>query len=225
MNMNIKAIAFDAYGTLFDVHSVIEKCEELYPNKGEEISHLWRDKQLEYTWLRSLMGKYRNFWWITEDALIYSLKHLELDWNDDIIASLLNEYLHLQAHAEIPEALEALKDKVKLAILSNGSPNMLHDMVRNANMDDVFTEVISVDEVKMFKPYMGVYQLGSEKLNLPKDKMLFVSSNPFDIAGAKVYGYQVCWINRFNLQAEEFNDLDSKPDVITQSLVDLVKII
>ena len=222
MNLNIKAIAFDAYGTLFDVHSVIEKCEELYPNKGEEISHLWRAKQLEYTWLRSLMGQYRNFWGITEDALIYSLKSLQLDWDQVKVARILDEYLHLQAHAEIPEALAALKDKVELAILSNGSPNMLESMVSNANMDDLFTEIISVDEVKMFKPYMGVYQLGPEKLKLPKENILFISSNPFDVAGAKVFGYQVCWINRFKLQAEEFNDLDSQADIIIDSLSDLV---
>lgn len=223
--MNIKAITFDAYGTLFDVHSVVEKCEQFYPNKGREISELWREKQLEYTWLRSLMGRYRDFWGITKDALIYALKSLELEWDDGIIAEILDEYLHLTPHAEIPDALAALKDKAELSILSNGSPDMLQQLVHNAGMDDVFAEIISVDELKVFKPFMGVYQLGPAKFNIPKEEILFISSNPFDIAGAKVFGYHVCWINRFNLQPEEFNDIDTKPNLTIKTLAELVDIL
>lgn len=219
--MNIKAIAFDAYGTLFNVHSVVEKCEEIYPGYGTKISDLWRAKQLEYTWLRSLMGRYRDFWGITEDALVYTLKNFHLDYDEHTISTILERYLYLQPYDEIPDALDRLKEKFKLAILSNGSPNMLHDMVENANLEHSFEQIISVDELQIFKPFSGVYQLGPAKLNMTKDEILFVSSNPFDIAGAKVFGYRVCWINRLNLQREEFNDIDAKPDIIIKSLSEL----
>lgn len=220
--MNIKAIAFDAYGTLFDVHSVTEKCEAIFPNKGREISEIWRAKQLKYTWLRSLMGCYKNFWEITKDALIYTLKKLELDWDEQIVADILHEYLHLTPYDEIEESLKKLKETVDLSILSNGSPQMLHKMVSNANMSELFAEIISVDELQIFKPAMDVYKLGPTKFNLQKEEMLFISSNPFDVAGAKVFGYHVCWINRFNLQLEQFTDLKAKPDLIITSLAELV---
>lgn len=223
--MNIKAIAFDAYGTLFDVHSVVEKCEEIYPDYGAKISDLWRAKQLEYTWLRSLMGRYRDFWRITEDALVYTLKNLYLNYDEHTIATILERYLHLKPYEEIPSALSVLNEKYKLAILSNGSPKMLQGMVENANLGSSFEQIISVDELQIFKPFSGVYQLGPAKLNMTRDEILFVSSNPFDIAGAKVFGYQVCWINRFNLQQEEFSDTNAKPDIIIKNLTELVDIV
>lgn len=144
--MTIKAIVFDAYGTLFDVHTVANKSEQLFPGKGKELSEIWRQKQLEYSWLRSLMGRYENFWSVTRDALRFTLKALQLDWNENTVNSLIDEYLQLYPYPEVPEELESLKDKKTLAILSNGSPGMLHTMVENANLSHVFASIISVDE-------------------------------------------------------------------------------
>lgn len=144
--LTIKAIVFDAYGTLFDVHTVANKSEQLFSGKGKELSEIWRQKQLEYSWLRSLMGRYENFWSVTRDALRFTLKALQLDWNENTVNSLIDEYLQLYPYPEVPEELESLKDKKTLAILSNGSPGMLHTMVENANLSHVFASIISVDE-------------------------------------------------------------------------------
>lgn len=215
---DIKAIVFDAYGTLFDVHTVVEKCEQYFPTKGRIISELWRQKQLEYTWLRSLMGRYEDFWKITNDSLLFALKELELERNDEICADILNEYLYLKPYSEVPNALKKLKN-LSLAILSNGSPKMLNDMVSNAGLKEAFSDVISVDELKIFKPFMGVYQLAPVKLGIHKEETLFVSSNSWDATGAKVFGFNVCWINRFN---KTFDELNTKPDLIVKNLDELV---
>ncbi|HWL24564.1 MAG TPA: haloacid dehalogenase type II [Ureibacillus sp.] len=216
--MSIKAIIFDAYGTLFDVHTVIEKCEQFFPEKGRQISEIWRQKQLEYTWLRSLMERYEDFWTVTYEALTFALKELELESNEEIRTTLLNEYLRLNPYPEVPKALEELKDR-DLAILSNGSPDMLNSMVENANLTDVFKDVISVDELKIYKPFMGVYQLGVAKLGVNKEETLFITSNPWDASGAKTFGFQVCWINRFN---KHFDELGVQPDMVIRNLEELV---
>ncbi|BCJ85032.1 haloacid dehalogenase type II [Effusibacillus dendaii] len=215
---NIKAIVFDAYGTLFDVHTVVEKCEQYFPTQGKVISQIWRQKQLEYTWLRSLMGRYEDFWHVTSDALTFTLKELGLETNDDICTDILKEYLYLKPYPEVPYALNELKNHT-LAILSNGSLEMLNDMVQNAGLREVFSNVISVDELKIFKPFMGVYQLAPAKLGIRKEETLFISSNSWDATGAKVFGFQVCWINRFN---KTFDELNTRPDLIIKSLDELV---
>ncbi|WP_420830379.1 haloacid dehalogenase type II [Bacillus piscicola] len=216
--MTIKAIAFDAYGTLFDVHTVVDKCEEFFPGQGRQFSEIWRQKQLEYSWLRSLMGRYKDFWEITEDALQFTLKELKLEADEDTRTALLHEYLQLKPYPEVPEALERLKDK-NLAILSNGSPQMLHTLVENARLSHVFSNLISVDELKTFKPFMGVYQLSPATLGVPREETLFVSSNSWDAAGAKTFGFQVCWINRFNKQ---FDELGAEPDRVITQLDELI---
>ncbi|WP_211236964.1 haloacid dehalogenase type II [Aneurinibacillus terranovensis] len=216
--MTIKAIIFDAYGTLFDVHTVVDKCEQFFPGKGRKISEIWRQKQLEYTWLRSLMGRYEDFWSVTHDALIFALKELKVDLNEQIHMTLLDQYLRLNPYPEVPNALEKLKNR-KLAILSNGSTDMLNTVVENAGLSHVFTHVISVDELKIYKPFMGVYQLGVAKLWVNKEETLFITSNPWDASGAKTFGFQVCWINRFNKQ---FDELGVQPNMILKNLDQLV---
>ncbi|PWW28385.1 2-haloacid dehalogenase [Cytobacillus oceanisediminis] len=219
--MTVKAIFFDAYGTLFDVHSVSEKCEQFFPEKGMQISEVWRQKQLEYTWLRSLMDRYEDFWKVTGDSLIFALKALDLQASQEIRSALLNEYLRLKAYPEVREALELLSNR-KLAILSNGTLQMLNPLVRNANLTEAFNDVISVDELKIYKPYMGVYELGTAKLSIDKTEALFVTSNPWDASGAKTFGFQVCWINRNN---KPFDELGVKPDLIVRDLEELANIL
>ncbi len=219
--LTIRSIIFDAYGTLFDVHSVSVRCEQFFPGMGGAISSRWRQKQLEYTWLRSLMGQYEDFWCVTKDALVFTLKEFGLNSNEEIHRTILNEYLVLNPYAEVASALEELKVQ-RLAILSNGSPDMLNTVVQNADLSGVFTDVISVDEVKIYKPSMDVYQLGVVKLGVNKEDALFVTSNPWDAAGAKTFGCQVCWINRLNLQ---FDELGVQPDVIIHSLDELVAVV
>ncbi|WP_134704448.1 haloacid dehalogenase type II [Ammoniphilus sp. YIM 78166] len=217
--MRIKAIIFDAYGTLFDVHTVVDKCEQFFPGQGKQISEIWRQKQLEYSWLRSLMGRYVDFWSLTQDALLFALKDLKLDLTEETQQTLLNEYLRLQPYPEVPKALERLRNLI-LAILSNGSPHMLNTLVENAGLSQVFNHVISVDELKIYKPSMGVYQLGVVELGVLKEETLFMTSNPWDAAGAKTFGFQVCWINRFNKQ---FDELGVQPDIVISNLDELTE--
>jgi 2-haloacid dehalogenase len=215
--LKINTIIFDAYGTLFDVHSIVEKCEQFFPGKGRQISECWRQKQLEYTWLRSLMGSYEDFWSVTSDALTFSFNDLNLDADEEIHTTLLNQYLHLTPYPEVPKSLENLKGK-NLAILSNGSPKMLHTLVDNTNLSHIFTEIISVHDLKIYKPNQDVYQLGVSKLGINKEETLFITSNPWDAAGAKTFGFQVCWINRFHKQ---FDELGVQPDLIIENLAEL----
>jgi 2-haloacid dehalogenase len=215
---NIKAVVFDAYGTLFDVHTVAKRCEHEFPGYGIRISEIWRQKQLEYTWLRSLMGKYEDFWKVTDDSLAFTLKSLNLEASEELRASILNEYLKLNPYPEVPNGLQEMKDK-DLAILSNGTPQMLNDMVENAGLTEAFSSIISVDELKIFKPFMGIYQLYTAKSGIDKEETLFVSSNAWDAAAAKVFGFRVCWINRFD---KPFEELGVQPDLIVSNLEELV---
>ncbi|WP_047151139.1 haloacid dehalogenase type II [Aneurinibacillus tyrosinisolvens] len=218
---NCKAIVFDAYGTLFDVHTVTEKCELIFPRLGGKISNTWRQKQLEYTWLRSLMGRYEDFWEVTRDALVFTLKEQKVEWSDEALSDILNEYLHLKPYNEVPAALGKLQVQGKqLAVLSNGTPHMLQSVIRHAGLASKFSYVISVDERKIFKPFMDVYQLAPDKLGVHKEEVLFISSNPWDVSGAKVFGFQVCWINRFDKQ---FDELGVEPDVVVRTLDELAE--
>ncbi len=214
MTSRIRAITFDAYGTLFDVHSVIATCSRKFPGQGVELSELWRAKQLEYTWLRSLMGQYEDFWRVTESALAFACNRLSLACPAETRRELMESYLHLDSFPEVKPALDELA-RYKLAILSNGSPGMLDAAVNGAGLKGMFANVISADEVKTYKSSPRVHGLVSKHFGVSKRAIAFASSNFWDIAGAKSYGFFACWLNRCNLAEDE---LGVKPDVTVQSL-------
>jgi 2-haloacid dehalogenase len=217
----IKALVFDAYGTLFDVRSVSSRCEEVFPGHGSHLTTLWRTKQLEYTWLRSLMGKYEDFWQITQDGLVFACHSLGLVPTHDQIDHLMQAYLTLSPFPEIAAALEALSI-VPCSILSNGSPKMLNGVVRNAGLAWRFQHILSVDEVRTYKPHPTVYQLAEVHCGIRRDKIGFVSSNGWDVAGGKAFGFQAIWLNRQNAPAEE---LGVQPDRIIDSAVELTSVL
>ena len=193
----IEAFAFDAYGTLFDVFSVTALCEELFPGNGGALAQRWRAKQLQYSLLRSLMGRHRDFWLVTEDALAYAARSLELDLTDARRARLMDAYLSLEAFPDVRPGLEALRARgVRLAILSNGEPRMLEAAARSAGIDTLLDTIISVEEVKIFKVSPRVYNLGLERLGVGRAALGFVSSNSWDIAGAASAGLTTFWIQR-----------------------------
>ena len=198
----VDAVVFDAYGTLFDVHSVIRRGEELFPGKGDALSRLWRTKQLEYTWLRSLMGRYEDFEKVTRDALTFTCRSLGLACTHVSESLLMEEYLRLALYPDARPALDLLKGR-KLAILSNGSPAMLDAVVTNAGLDPVFHSVLSVHALRIFKPHPSVYQWGMEALGVSKERVAFVSSNFWDICGATSFGFQTFWINRSGAPPDE----------------------
>src|SRR5580658_5047320 len=195
MSQKYRAFLFDAYGTLFDVHSVVVRAGAGMPGDLDALSQLWRQKQLEFTWLRALMDQYQDFEKITEDALRTALDQLHLEATEAQVRKLLDAYLTPAVFPDARAALEALRDFPR-AILSSGSPKMLEAAVRNNGLESCFSNVISVDQVKTYKPSPRVYQLGPDLLHLPAEDILFVSSNAWDAAGAKAFGYSVCWCNR-----------------------------
>ena len=197
----IRGYVFDAYGTLFDVHSVIEAGRAITADPAA-LSLLWRQKQLEYTWLRSLMGRYEDFWAVTEAALRYSVRRLGLRADATQVARLMDAYLSLACFPEVPAALDRLAGRPR-AILSNGSPRMLQAAVASSGLGPRLQHLLSVDAVKTYKPAPSVYALGPRALGVPADALLFVSSNAWDVAGAKAFGYQVAWCNRTGAPAEE----------------------
>lgn len=217
MTQTIKALVFDAYGTLFDVHSIIALGEQLFPGKGSALSQLWRAKQLEYTWLRSLMGRYEDFTVVTQDALKYACQSLQLQPAADTAARLMDAYQHLALYPDARAALAELAG-LKLAILSNGSPAMLAPVVKNAGLDKTFTAVISVDAVKAFKPDPRVYQLAPDSLGVSTAEIGFVSSNYWDAAGASNFGFKVFWINRAGAHPDS---LGAKPGYVLSRLTEL----
>jgi 2-haloacid dehalogenase len=218
--MSFQAIAFDAYGTLFDVYSIGALAEKCFPDKGEALAALWRDKQIEYTRLRSMCSMYKPFWEVTQDALIFSCKKLGLHLDFDAQNALMGQYAKLQAFPENLPVLQALqKMDVKLAILSNGNPQMLESAVNAAGMQGVFSHLLSVDAVKKFKTAPETYQLGPDMFGLPAKKILFVSSNGWDVCGATWFGYTTFWVNRAAAPLEE---LGVKPDGEGKSLNDLL---
>jgi 2-haloacid dehalogenase len=198
--MTIKAVVFDAYGTLYDIQSVAAVTEEAFPGYGEMITQVWRIKQLEYTWLRSLMGRYRDFSVITRDSLAYTLRVLGLEHDSGVFERIMDKYLHLDLYPEAAAALEAMRDR-KLAILSNGSTGMLNTLVRNSGLDRVLDATISIDSKKIFKPAPDAYSLIETTLHVPPAEVLFVSSNPWDACGAKAFGLNVAWIERVTPEA------------------------
>jgi 2-haloacid dehalogenase len=217
----VKCFVFDAYGTLFDVHSITVALDRRFPGQGAEVSKAWRTRQLEYTWLRSLMDRYEDFWKVTEFALIATCNALKLPLEADARTELMEAYLHLNPFPEIKQALSALSG-TPLAILSNGSPKMLEKVVKNAGLEAAFTQVISVDEVKTYKPNAATYQLAVKKMGVEAGSMGFVSSNFFDIAGGKAFGFKIYWVNRSGAPAEE---LGVTPDARLESLIDLAQLV
>jgi 2-haloacid dehalogenase len=215
--MAAEALVFDAYGTLYDVHSVLARCESCWPGKGMQLSQLWRSKQLEYTWQRSLMQRYAPFSTVTREALAYSCEALGLELSVAQMEGLMAEYLSLATYPDVANAMKGLK-ATKRAILSNGSPDMLQPLVQHSGLQ--FDAVISVDELKIFKPAPQVYELAVKKLNTDKDRIGFVSSNCWDAMGAKSYGFKVYWINRTKAPVDR---LGFQPDGILSSLGDLVQ--
>jgi 2-haloacid dehalogenase len=213
----IKALVFDAYGTLFDVYSVGALCDELFPGRGKELNQLWRTKQLEYTWLRSLMNAYADFERVTREALGYACGALKLDLDANRGAQLMAAYHRLAPFADVPAALAAF-EALPLTILSNGSPSMLNAAVDHAGLRRYFRHVISVDEVKIFKPSPSVYRLAPQKLGLPAAQIGFVSSNCWDVAGATRFGFHCFWINRTGAPLDA---LDFTPFAIVQSLTEV----
>jgi 2-haloacid dehalogenase len=196
--MTIKALVFDAYGTLYDVHSVYAKTEELCPGKGDLISQIWRLKQLEYTWLETMLQDYRDFTFLTHASLVFALGAAGIEPTDGITKPLFDKYLDLDPYPEAVDALGRLKrlGGHKLAILSNGSTDMLSALVKNSGFDVFLDAVISVDGARKYKPHPDCYALVEKALGVKKDEVIFVSSNSFDVAGAKRFGFKVIWIQR-----------------------------
>ena len=214
----IRGYVFDAYGTLFDVHSVVEAGRAITADPMA-LSLAWRGKQLEYTWLRSLMGRYEDFWGVTEDALRWALARLDLRASDADVRRLMDAYLTLACFPEVPAALGALAGRPR-AILSNGAPTMLAAAVASSELGAHLDHVLSVDAVKAYKPSPAVYALGPRALGLEARDLLFVSSNAWDVAGAKAHGYQVAWCNRTGAPEE---NLGGRADYVVRSLDELPK--
>jgi 2-haloacid dehalogenase len=239
--MATRALVFDAYGTLYDVQSVRDLANDLCGDQGEIFTHLWRLKQLEYTWLRTLMHAYEDFWSVTQAALEFALTSVGVDPAPSLCDQLMDRYLHLDLYPEAEEALGLLRDH-KLAILSNGSPGMLEALISSSGIGGRLTEVISVDRVKMYKPEPACYALVETALHVAKEEVLFISSNGFDVTGAKRYGFKVAWIERdgdvlpakaSSVGSAEFyrlirggaEQLNYEPDFRLRRLTDLVAVV
>ena len=212
------ALVFDAYGTLFDVHSVQARCEEYWPGKGAILSRTWRGKQLEYTWQRSLMGRYVPFSTVTRESLEYACASLGLVAGPAEKEALMGEYRNLATFPEVPGALGRLRGR-KLAILTNGSPDMIDPLVRNRGLEKTFDAVLSVNELKVYKPAPAVYELAVRRLQVPREKIGFVSSNCWDALGAKTFGFTVYWINRAKAPVDR---LGAQPDQIVGGLDEIL---
>jgi 2-haloacid dehalogenase len=220
----LRAFAFDAYGTLFDVLSVTTLCEELFPGRGAALAQLWRLKQLQYSVLRSLMGRHRDFWQLTGDGLVYACKSLGLALSHDARTRLLEAYLTLAAFPDVKPGLEALKALgVRLAILSNGEPKMLEAAARCAGILALLDDVISVEEVKIFKPSPRVYNLAPERLKVDSAELGFVSSNSWDAAGAASAGLRTFWIQRS--AAEPPEELGFGAERVVHALTELAPLV
>jgi 2-haloacid dehalogenase len=198
--VTIKALVFDAYGTLYDIQSVAAITDEAFPGYGEIVTQIWRLKQLEYTWLRSLMRRYEDFSVITRDSLAYTLRCLGLKNDAAVFERIMEKYIHLDLYPDAKATLAALKGR-KLAILSNGSTDMLNSLVRNSGLDRVLDATISIDSKRVFKPSPDAYTLIESNLGISPAEVLFVSSNPFDACGAKAFGLSVAWIERVTTDA------------------------
>ncbi len=218
---NVKAIIFDAYGTLFDVNSAAEKCKDKIGDKWEDFANFWRTTQLEYTWLRSLMKRHKDFWQITEDSLDKSMNAFNI--NKSMRSELLNLYKTLNTFPEVKDVLNKLKEKnYKLAILSNGTPALLNELVKSNNLDNIFDDIFSIEEVGIYKPDSNVYDMPIKKYKIQKEEVAFLSANTWDVSGGGNYGYSSIWVNRNN---NIFDNLDYKPEIEVENLKQLLEII
>ncbi len=217
----IKAIIFDAYGTLFDVNSAAEKCKDKIGNKWESFANYWRTTQLEYTWLRSLMNRHEDFLRVTEDSLDKSMKVFKIDYA--MKEELLNLYKILSPFKEVPCVLKALKKKkFKLAILSNGTPDLLNELVKSNNLDNIFDDIFSIEEVKIYKPDSRVYNIPIKKYQIEKSEVAYLSSNTWDLSASGNYGFNPVWVNRNN---NIFDNLDYVPKYQIDNLSKLLDIV
>ena len=218
---NIKAIIFDAYGTLFDVNSAAEKCKDKIGDKWERFANFWRTTQLEYTWLRSLMDRHKDFWQVTEDSLDKSMKVFDID--PSMRNELLNLYKILSPYKEVPDTFKALREKkFKLAILSNGTPSLLDELVKSNHLDNLFDDIFSIEQVGVYKPSSRVYDMPIKKYNINKSEVAFLSANTWDVSGGGNYGYQSIWVNRNN---NIFDNLDFKPKYQITDLNKLIQLL
>ena len=218
---DIKAIVFDAYGTLFDVNSAAEKCKGKIGDKWEGFANFWRTTQLEYTWLRSLMKRHKDFWQVTEDSLDKSMKAFKID--SSMKNELLNLYKVLSPYPEVKEVLKKLKVKeYKLAILSNGTPALLSELVKSSNLENIFDDLFSVEEVGIYKPDSKVYDMPIKKYQIKPDEVAFLSANTWDVSGGGNYGYNAIWVNRNN---NIFDNLDYEPKNEIKNLKQLIEVI
>jgi len=218
---NVKAIIFDAYGTLFDVNSAAEKCKDKIGNKWENFANYWRTTQLEYTWLRSLMKRHKNFWQITEDSLDKSMNAFNID--KSMRDELLDLYKILNTFPEVKDILKKLKQKnYKLAILSNGTPSLLNELLKNNNIENFFDDIFSIEDVGIYKPDSRVYDIPTKKYQIQKNEVAFLSANTWDVSGGGNYGYNAIWVNRNN---NIFDNLDYKPKNEVKNLNHLLDII
>ena len=218
---DIKAIVFDAYGTLFDVNSAAEKCKGKIGDKWEGFANFWRTTQLEYTWLRSLMKRHKDFWQVTEDSLDKSMKAFKID--SSMKSELLNLYKVLSPYSEVNEVLKKLKEKnYKLAILSNGTPALLNELVKSNNLENIFDDLFSIEEVGIYKPDSKVYDMPIKKYQIKTNEVAFLSSNTWDVSGGGNYGYNAIWVNRNN---SIFDNLDYSPKNEVKNLKQLFEII
>ena len=218
---NIEACVFDAYGTLFDVNSAAAKCKKKLGNRWENFANAWRTTQLEYTWLRSLMKKHKNFWEITEDSLDHAMETFKI--KKEMRNELLNLYKELSPYPEVAECLEGLKSKkIKIAILSNGTPDLLKGLVESNNIQNYFDDIMSIESVGIYKPDSKVYEMPVKKYNCRPKNICFMSSNTWDVSGGGVFGYNAVWVNRFN---KVFDKLDYKPQFVINNLKELLEIV
>ena len=218
---NVKAIIFDAYGTLFDVNSAAEKCKDKIGDKWEGFANFWRTTQLEYTWLRSLMKRHKDFWQVTEDSLEKSMNAFKID--KAMKNELLNLYKALNTFPEVKDVLNKLKEKnYKLAILSNGTPALLNELVKSNNLDNIFDDIFSIEEVGIYKPDAKVYDMPIKKYKIQKEEVVFLSANTWDVSGGGNYGYNSVWVNRNN---SIFDNLDYKPKEEVKNLNQLLDIV
>lgn len=219
--LRIKGVVFDMYGTLIDVGAVAEACKEMAP-EPVAFNTQWRAKQLEYTFLRTLMGKYRDFWTVTEEALEFAIQRFGLQVPPEQRKQVMDAWLQPTSYADVEAALPGLKEKYLLAVLSNGTPKMLQKGLERTGLRPNFRWVISADAVKLYKPSPEVYRLALKQMRLQKNEILFVSSNSFDVVGSKNFGFKVCWINRPGIPLDP---LGPKPDLIAKSFDELVETI
>ena len=218
---NIKAIIFDAYGTLFDVNSAAEKCKDKIGDKWEGFANYWRTTQLEYTWLRTLMNRHKDFWTITEDSLDKSMQAFKID--PSMKNQLLDLYKILLTFPEVKDVLQKLKEKnYKLAILSNGTPSLLNQLVNSNNLNNIFNDIFSIEEVKVYKPHSKVYNIPVEKYQIQKEEVAYLSANTFDVSASGNYGFNPVWVNRNN---SVFDNLDYVPKYQVENLGKLLDIV